>query len=820
MNKIVSLKFITLLMVIMSAGLLLSGCGQKSSQNIVDKIKIIQGNNQCALPNQEYSKEIRIELQGKNQPGLLGGKGTRGPIANAKILLQPLPDSDLILVTKELVSDSGGGVNFTVKSGKTIGDHYLKIIPVGYEDKSVTLRFINGIAITGSRQQTTAGSLLENPIKVEVVDASGKPVEGAPVYFSIGSTPERKIKTLIKKPTVYTNKDGIAETNVKLGNKTGSYKINVEVADPKNNIHVRGISVTELGLNKTGLIITVLGGLALFVFGMSLMSSGLQMVAGENMRKILQFFAKNRFVAAFAGLTVTAVIQSSSACTVMVIGFVNAGLINLTQAIGIVFGANIGTTVTAQMISFKLTKLAFPAIIIGLLLVIIKKNNVIKGWGETVLGFGLLFLGMTTMSSELKLIGTFPSFIKVFQAFDCSPVNGGSMPITAIVGAIFIGAAVTVLVQSSSASMGIVLALAGTGLIDFYTAVPLILGTNIGTTVTAALASIAANRVAKQAAMAHFLFNIIGSGLMIWLFFIPYPGTGIPIFMYFVNNVTQGDVFASVPQNMVRHIAMAHTFFNIFNVLLLLPFVGLIAKLCQAIIPINTDKELKIEHLEPHLLATPSIALEQVIHSIRYMVKESWKMVDIAVNQHFFPINTDMKGIQDLEKREDLMDELQSDITSYLVQLTQREITESQAQLVPLLMHCTNDAERIADHTENIIALTERLKKTKKDISEKAHKELEEMWLVLKDQAQNVIAALDGTERDNITFALSDEKCINKMADDFESKHIKRLSKGNCDPVIGIIFIEMLSELERIGDHLSNIAERGPEIQKHYIELT
>jgi phosphate:Na+ symporter len=307
---------------------------------------------------------------------------------------------------------------------------------------------------------------------------------------------------------------------------------------------------------------------------------------------------------------------------------------------------------------------------------------------------------------------------------------------------------------------------------------------------------------------------------MIWLFFIPYPGSNIPIFMYFVNNVTQGDVFASVPQNMVRHIAMAHTFFNIFNVLLLLPFVGLIAKLCQMIIPVNMDKKLKIEHLEPHLLATPSIALEQVICSIRYMVKESWKMVDTAVNQHFMPINTDMKGIQDLEKREDLMDELQSNITSYLVQLTQREITESQAQLVHLLMHCTNDAERIADHTENIIALTERLKKTKKDLSEQGRKELEEIWLVLKDQAQNVIAALDGTERDNITFALSDEKCINKMANDFENKHIKRLSKGNCDAVIGIIFIEMLSELERIGDHLSNIAERGPEIQKHYIELT
>lgn len=810
--------FLALVLGLMTIPFFCTGCGSQKDSDVVDKIIVIQGDNQCALPGQEFPKEVRLEIQGKLKPGLFGGKGSRSPVAGVKLLVVPLEGSDLRTSATTLESNSGGGVSFKAFAGKKLGDHYLKVIPVGHESKSITIRFINGIAIKGAEQQGAAGYYLGNPIQVEVFNGDGKPLSGVPVFFSIESTPNKqKTVASLKNSSAVTSDEGIAETQLKLGEKTGEYKINVEVADPHHNLHIRGITVTELGLNLTELIVTVLGGLAIFIFGMSLMSDGLQIVAGDKMRSILHFFARNRIVAAMAGMMVTAVIQSSSACTVMVIGFVNAGLLNLTQAIGIVFGANIGTTVTAQIISFKLSGLAFPAIVIGLLLAIFKKQTVVKGWGESILGFGLLFLGMSTMSHQLKIIGSFPVFVQFFQTFDCSPVNG-FMPIGAVVGAIGIGALVTLIIQSSSASMGIVLALAAGGLINFYTSVPLILGTNIGTTVTAGLASLAANKRAKQAALAHFLFNVIGSFLMIILFYVPYPNTDIPIFMYLINHVTQGDVFAEIPQNVARHIAMAHTFFNVLNVILLLPFIGIIAKICMAIIPVK-DEKIVFQQLEPHLLDTPSIALEQSIQSIRYMLKESWQMVETAMNKHFLPGEMNDESANNLEQREEKIDQLQIDITKYLVELTKRELSEPQANIIPLLMHCTNDAERIADHTENIMGLTKRLIKSKRELSPDGKEEMTQIWKVLSDQAKNVIRALHSSSAENVSLALSDEKRINKLAARFENAHVKRLSKGNCNPLVGIIFIEMMAELEKVGDHLSNIAERAPEIQKHYIDI-
>ncbi len=423
---------------------------------------------------------------------------------------------------------------------------------------------------------------MHDPLVVKVVNAQGKAAKGVPVYFKLASVPS-KSKASMQKSCVITNDEGIAENNLKIGSKTGEYNINVEVADSKNNYHIRGINVRELGLDIWSVAISVLGGLAIFIFGMKQMSDGLQKVAGAKMKQILHFFTSNRFVAVLAGAFITAVIQSSSATTVMVIGFVNAGLLNLFQSIGIIFGANIGTTVTAQIISFKLEGLALPAITIGLLIMFFK-YRMAKGWGETLLGFGLLFFGMSIMSNELKMLGTFPTFTSFFQTFDCTSVNG-AMPIGAVMGAIGIGTLVTVVIQSSSASTGIVLALAGGGLINFYTAVPLIIGTNIGTTITAVLASLAANRHAKQAACAHCLFNFSGAIVMMILFYVPWGPDNIPVFMYMINAITSGDVFAAVPQNIVRHIAMAHTMFNLFNVILLLPFIGIIAKICSIVRP-------------------------------------------------------------------------------------------------------------------------------------------------------------------------------------------------------------------------------------------
>jgi Na/Pi-cotransporter len=560
----------------------------------------------------------------------------------------------------------------------------------------------------------------------------------------------------------------------------------------------------------------VLGGLAIFIFGMKSMTDGLQLVAGDKMKQLLAFFTSNRFAAVLAGTAVTGVIQSSSACTVMVVGFVNAGLLSLQQAIGVVFGANIGTTVTAQIISFKLGALALPCITIGLLVMFVSKKTVWKGWASTIMGFGMLFFGLGIMSHELKMIAHFPSIIDFFKQFDCMPAHPGDfMPIGSVLGAIAIGALMTVLIQSSSATIGIALALAGTGLINFYTAVPLILGDNIGTTVTANLAALGANKRAKQAAFAHFIFNIFGTMYMI-VFFYAWYWNGQPGYLELINRITPGDAFLG--ENVGRHIAMSHSLFNIFNVLLFLPFIALIAKICNMVIPVPDDEEVKIVHLEPHLLASPPIAIEQTIQSIRKMSKESWKMIKDAMDM-LMKGKVDDKIAAKLATREDKIDSMQEDVTEYLVKLTEQQLTEHQAAIIPLLMHCTNDAEKVADHTENLVALTRRLKKTKKSFSKEAQAELADIWNTLSSLASHVISGLDSTDKREVDLAQKRELKLDKLSAKLEKNHISRLSKGKCDPIVGIIFLETVAEMEKIGDCFSNIADRSAEMQHHHLKL-
>ena len=810
------------LVAFLSAVLLFAaGCGRKETKT-VKTIKVIQGADQCAPPNSECKKELRVELLGATSSGLFGGKGEKPPVAGVKVKFKVLPGSDLTVTSENPVSNPGGAVSATIKTGSKIGDQYFQVIPEGFPDAAKTIRVISGISVKGARQEAFADSELESPVALTVYNSSGDPQVGVPVYFRIGSTPEKKPHIKLAHSKVLTDEDGVAETECIMGATTGTYTIIAEVSDPARGIQVRGIEIKELGLNLwglKGLIITVLGGLAIFIFGMKSMSDGLQLVAGEKMKKILHFFASNRFVAVCAGALVTGVIQSSSACTVMVVGFVNAGLLSLRQAIGIVFGANIGTTITAQMISFKLGGIAFPAIIIGLLMIMIAKKVTAKGWGYTFLGFGLLFFGLSVMGNELKVIGKFPTFIEFFNHFDCTPGPSGFMPILPILGSILIGTLLTFAIQSSSASMGIVLMLAAGGLINFWTAVPLLLGTNIGTTITAILASIGANERARQTAIAHVLFNVLGTLIMICFFYVRVSGTDYPVFLYLVNAVTPGNAFAAIPENIVRHIAMAHTLFNVLAVIAFLPFIGAIAKLCNLLIKVEDEEGMKIQHLEPHLLNTPSIAIEQAIQSIRYMLKESWKMVSEAMEDAFMKAKCDDKQTEDLNQREEKIDQLQKDITDYLVRITERVLTEPQAGIVPLLMHCVNDAERIADHTENIIALTKRLEESKHKLSADARNELDGMWKILKNQAEHVIASLDRTDKIEVNLAKKSEIEINKLADNLENNHVARLNKGKCNAVIGIIFLEIIAELEKIGDHFSNIADRARKIQKHHLEL-
>ena len=544
-------------------------------------------------------------------------------------------------------------------------------------------------------------------------------------------------------------------------------------------------------------IMQVLGGLAIFIFGMQIMSDGLHRAAGEKMRSILRMFSANPLVAVASGAAVTCVIQSSSASTVMVIGFVNAGLLSLIQAMGLIFGANIGTTVTAQLVAFKISWIIMPAIIAGLLMSFVKSQKV-NNWSQTVLGFGFLFLGMEFMSSELKNLAQLPAFESAFKYFQCAPIDG-NIPWGALLGAIMIGMLATFLVQSSSACTGIVIALGASGLIDLYSGIALILGSNIGTTITAQLAAITANRVAKQAALAHTLFNVIGVTLIVITFLIPWGSD--PAFFTLIKKLSgNGDL--------PRQIANAHTVFNVFTTLALLPFIPLLARLCEKVIPVSSGK-VKYQYLEPHLLDTPSIALTQTTAALRQMLQKAWKMIDCALNIYNRNDEKNQTIARQLEKREADIDERQKNITEYLAALMSKKLSSKEAAQIPLLLHCTNDVERIGDHTEIICSIISKLQQDELKFSEKAENEYNLLHDKLTEVAMlsaRMLTCYDEklTRRSKV---LHDE--IYAMLGEFETEHIARINNGDCRPQVGILYLELLEEFRKIARHLFNINERA-----------
>lgn len=546
------------------------------------------------------------------------------------------------------------------------------------------------------------------------------------------------------------------------------------------------------------LFLQVFGGLAIFIFGMKQMSSGLYNVAGQRMKSVLQLFASNRFVAVFSGALVTAAVQSSGAGTVMVIGFVNAGLLDLAQAVGIIFGTNIGTTVTAQLIAFNIGWLTMPLIMIGLTLTFFRRQA-FRSWGETILGLGFLFYGMNLMADKLKFLRDYEGFLSIFRLFDCSPVNG-FVPPGPLAGAILVGLIVTVMMQSSSACSGVVIALGAGGVIDLYTAIALILGSNIGSTVTAQLAAIPANRIAKQAALAHTLFNVIGVAVL--LVTLPIRYNGEPVFIRLIR-------WMSADGDLPRQIANAHTVFNVLTTVLLIPFIPPFAALCEKIIPIRQPK-VKYQRLEPHLLNTPAIALSQTVAVLRRMLKKAVKMIDRSLDLFgSVPAEDEEKCREKLARREIKVDEMQHDITDYLTQLMRKKLTRNQADAIPVLIHCTNDTERIGDHTEIILGILTRIRESGCALSESALDEVRRLQGMLGEQAQNTIALLSEMSPDLQKLALKQGRTLRDTCDFFESSHVRRLADGLCQPPAAVCYIELLAEFRKISRHLTNVAERA-----------
>jgi len=548
------------------------------------------------------------------------------------------------------------------------------------------------------------------------------------------------------------------------------------------------------------LIFGLLGGLGLFLFGMKIMSEGLQKVAGDRMRKILAALTTNRFVGTLVGLAVTAMIQSSSATTVMVVGFVNAGLMSLVQSIGVVLGANIGTTVTAQIIAFKVTQYALPAIGIGCGLKMFSRNRKWSYFGEILLGFGILFYGMTVMKHAFDPVKTSEEFRQIFVVVGNNHLLG-----------VLIGALMTVIVQSSSATIGITLALASSGLLSFEASVALILGENIGTTITANLAAIGTNLAARRTAFAHFLFNFLGVAYMLLLF---------PIYTSFIDKLTPGDADFIVQTQeqaanfvaaigdkpfIARHIANTHTLFNIINTLVFLPLVGVLAKLTTLVIRGREEEmEFHLRYLDNRVLNTPPIALGQARAETRRMAQVASDMLDETLR---FLKDLDYRRVAQLEKREELTDLLQKEITDFLVALSQKSITPETSKSIASMMHMVNDLERVGDHCENLWRLGMRQVDQKIRYSEIANQELDEIGSKTKEFLDFVIEAMEQGDESIYEKAHFLEDSIDSLEEILRNNHISRLNTGECAVLQGLVFIDMLHNFEKIGDHTFNIAE-------------
>ncbi len=548
------------------------------------------------------------------------------------------------------------------------------------------------------------------------------------------------------------------------------------------------------------LLFGLLGGLGMFLFGMKIMSEGLQKIAGDKMRKILAVLTNNRVVGALVGLAVTAIIQSSSATTVMVVGFVNAGLLSLVQSIGVILGANIGTTITAQLIAFKITKFALPAIGIGAGLKLFSRNRKSNYMGEIILGFGLLFFGLSTMKTAFDPLKTSEEFRQLFLLVGDYKLLG-----------VLIGALLTVIVQSSSATIGITLALASSGLISFEASVALILGENIGTTITANLAAIGTNVAAKRTAFSHFLFNAIGVGYMLLLF---------PFFLKFISSITPGDAdfvvqtqaqaqqFAAAIGDkpyIARHIANTHTLFNIINTLVFLPFIGLLAKLSTMLIRGEQDMEtFQVKFIDDRVLNTPPVAIGQARSETRRMAQIAQEMVDETT---LFLQDGDYKRIRGLEKKEELVDILQKEIMAFLVKLSQKSISSETSETIGSLMNMVNDLERIGDHCENLWQLGSRKIEEKINFSDLGEIEMTEIANKAKEFLAFTIEAMGKEDKTIEKQAIEFEDTIDDLEERLRMNHISRLNTGECAVQPGLVYIDMLHSFEKIGDHTFNVSE-------------
>ena len=531
------------------------------------------------------------------------------------------------------------------------------------------------------------------------------------------------------------------------------------------------------------IVISLLGGLGLFLYGMNLMGESLEKVAGSKMKKIIELLTKNIFMGVLLGAVVTAVIQSSSATTVMVVGFVNAWLMGLPQAVGVIMGANIGTTVTAQIVSFDLTGMAPLALGIGILLYLFAGNEKYKQVGEVFIGFGLLFTGMESMKLAVSPLAEYKGFTDLLSTFGRYPILG-----------LLLGFGITAIIQSSSAAMGMLVVLASQGLVPLSSALPILYGQNIGTCVTSLISSIGANKNAKRAAMIHLIFNILGT----------------IIFLILLNGIVVKFVVSLDPGNVARQIANVHTIFNIVSTILLLPCNKLIVKLAMRIVPdkedeLEEDESRVIKYIDDRMIQTPPIALASTIKEVARMGEKARDSVDYAMEGI---LEASSEGIERCFKQEKSINQLQKTILNYLLKLSKAPLSEEDRETVDTLFNTVNDIERIGDHAENLAEIAQSAIDGQVYFSEQGQNEISDMY-------NKVIAsysyALESMVTSDVNLAckvIKMEEQVDIMEESCRVNHMRRLNNNLCSIDNGIIYFEILANLERISDHAANIAEK------------
>ena len=531
-----------------------------------------------------------------------------------------------------------------------------------------------------------------------------------------------------------------------------------------------------------GTILTMAGGLGLFLFGMELMSDSIEKVAGARLRRILEIFTTNRFMGMIVGIIFTGIIQSSSVCTVMVVSFVNSGLMNLYQAAGVILGANIGTTITSQLVSFNLSKIAPLILLVGVVVMMFTKKEKVRKVAEVVVGFGILFVGLSTMSQAMANMKNEPQVVNLLMSLK-NPFLATLM-----------GFALTAIIQSSSVTVSIVLLLANQDLLPLPITLYIILGCNIGACATAMLASMTGKKDAKRAALIHLLFNIIG--------------TVIIYIALFVAGDQIVELIKSISADNGRFVANAHTLIKIAQVIMLFPFTGWLVKMTYLIVPGEDQKvgyreSYQLKYIGDKVVFNPATAVVEVIKELERMASLAEENLNRAMNALITLDEEDIEEVYEVEKNINFLNHA---ITDYLVKINQTTLPIEDLNSLGALFHVVNDIERIGDHAENVADAARQRKEEGVSISKEAQKELGDMLEMVNKIIRYAVEMFAKSDESHMQEIVTLEDQVDEKERELQKKHVERLTKGECSPEAGMIFSDIVSGLERVADHATNIA--------------